>query len=536
MWKASTDYDVGANDASSSSVALSFNICPSGDVQEPLDPFDDLVFTPLRFEEYNETSYPHYSSHHCVGTGTQDPKVQHEIDSLQARRPSYASRSCWYRNLYYRLEDQTFHYLVSPIEGHLWKQAREAGEKSFVDFHSRMNVTLDHINDIFEREAIERFHGTPWRPEMHFNVQQPPTRNNSTKETKIFRVSGPNQKELYFSLYRPYHSMNFGHFVWDDLLSIFSLLDLFGLGQDPNGKSLPFVVELPNLKTNQNFGGRDSQWRCSPANPQKWVNCVKLYKRVYAPLTGIQPDVCTGDLLRTGNWLRGTQAIGVWPGHPKDDDCEAKQTRSNLPPTDSTEYMLLPHVLAGTGRLGFFACQGDCSLGRGPQFYRFRNYLLQQLLGHHRACIINQEPPQGYITFSMSIYSSRPDQIYNFTHEIEGTRAKYGDNVVQVVDMSTMSMAEQAVLAANSAVFLTNHGGVGAVSLFLPQGAAALVFWHAERRFEANFYESAGYFRSNWISVEERPYVNRTLALIDQEVAKTALRWPSILAARGLYS
>jgi hypothetical protein len=231
MWKASTDYDVGANDASSSSFALSFNICPSGDVQEPLDPFDDLVFTPLRFEEYNETSYPHYSSHHCVGTGTQDPKVQHEIDSLQARRPNYAGRSCWYRNLYYRLQDQTFHYLVSPIEGHLWKQAREAGEKSFVDFHSRMNVTLDHINDIFERKAIERFHGTPWRPEMHFNVQQPPTKNIWTepKGTLLFTLSSLSQHELWsLCMGRFIVRLLFARFVWSRPRSQWKIFALCG--------------------------------------------------------------------------------------------------------------------------------------------------------------------------------------------------------------------------------------------------------------------------------------------------------------------
>jgi hypothetical protein len=519
-----------------SSYASPSNGCPSGDVQEPLDPFRDLVFTPLQTDEYSDTSYPHYSSYHCVGTGTRDPEFQHEVDSLQARRPSYVSRSCWYRNLYYRLEDQSFHYLASPTESHFWQKAREAGDKSFVDFHSRMNVTLGHISDTFERKQLERFHATPWRPIMHFNIQQPPMTNNNTNETRIFRVSGPSQRELYFSLYHPFHSMNFGHFLWDDLLSVFSLLDLFGLGQDTNVQALPFVVELPNQKSKQNFGGNDNQWRCSPANHLKWTNCVKLYKRVYAPLTGVQPDICTDDLARTGNWLRGTQDIGVWPKHPKDTDCEAKQNRTNLPPTDSTEYMLLPHVLAGTGRLGFFGCEEDCSLGRGPQFYRFRNYLLQHLLGLHRACTINQDPPRGYITFSLSIDSSRPDQVYNFTREIQDIRAKYGDKVVNVVDMSTMSVAEQATLAANSAVFLSNHGGVGAPSIFLPQGAAAIIFWHGRGRLEANFYESAGYFRTNWVSVEERPFVNRTLALIDQEVAKTALRWPSILAAQGLQS
>jgi hypothetical protein len=145
---------------------------------------------------------------------------------------------------------------------------------------------------------------------------------------------------------------------------------------------------------------------------------------------------------------------------------------------------------------------------------------------------VEEGAPAGYITFSLSENSSRPDKIHDFVKEIQLIKAMYGKEVVKVVDMATMSMADQAKLVSNSAVLLTNHGGVGGVSVFLQKGASVIIFWHNERRFDSNFYESAGYFRVNWVSNEERSFVNRTISLIDTEVEKTALQWPDILAAR----
>jgi hypothetical protein len=100
--------------------------------------------------------------------------------------------------------------------------------------------------------------------------------------------------------------------------------------------------------------------------------------------------------------------------------------------------------------------------------------------------------------------------------------------------MANMTLQEQAELVANSAVLLTNHGGGSAVSVFLPTGSGILVFWHGNSRMDHAMYESAGYLRPIWVSEAERPYVNRTMALIEREVEKAALRVPGTISARGL--
>jgi hypothetical protein len=72
------------------------------------------------------------------------------------------------------------------------------------------------------------------------------------------------------------------------------------------------------------------------------------------------------------------------------------------------------------------------------------------------------------------------------------------------------------------------------VSVFLPAGASAIVYWHGTLPRDQHFYKSAGYFRPVWLSEHERPYLNRTMAIIEREVEKAVLRYPGIISAQGL--
>jgi len=65
-------------------------------------------------------------------------------------------------------------------------------------------------------------------------------------------------------------------------------------------------------------------------------------------------------------------------------------------------------------------------------------------------------------------------------------------------------------------------------STFLPDGAGALVFWNHGRRFDHNFYKSAGYFRVTWVSPEERTRLDRTMALIDLEIERSDVEFSHI--------
>lgn len=507
--------------------------------KRPFNPFEDIVLTNISVEEAP------YSSYSCVATGTRHPDWQSDADTTHGmhhnttRRANYMNRSCRYQNLYYRPWDKTFHYFASPTEMEARIKAYLAGNASGNEIVSRMQVTLKLSNDleVLDEHVVQKYRYEPWTPQWRGG-------NSTTKQNKRrnkFRHQGDKwwltsvsttQSNAVFLLYKTFSSHQLGHFVWDDLLALFSLLDLFGLTsqehdhvdddeqhQQQSYQPIPFFVEnVPLDKWDKRIarrigiGGRDLEYRCSPWNFRTWKACRQVYAKYFAPLFGIATKE-DGDILRTGNW------------HRNFDNTTGNATTHITAPT---EYILLPTVLAGTGRLNFFGCEGECSLGRGPQFWRFRNFLWNNLFPHESKAT-TQPPPKGYITFALPMGTSRETRVCKFKREIAWAMATYGERAVRVVDMSSLDIHDQAKLMRDTAVLFTNHGGGGVTSMFLPRGAAAFVYWHKDRRFEHNYYESQGYFRPVWVSVGERPFLERTTALLAMEVEKTARVWPNIL-------
>ena len=324
------------------------------------DPFSDFVFrvakkneeTKQEEEENTKKGQHHFSSHHCVGTGTilhpfanekgRYINSQTEEGSIKKREyPNYTNRQCHYKNLYYCLKDQTFHYFASPTESNMWKEKRLAsataaaadigGNNNYIDSTAAIflraqqeqhnmkllskrggntdaTMTTNMLQDmsdnnnsavlkssysllyseIINRMNVQIGHSTKplasWRPILHENKIQSKFAIVDVKDNK-----NSNKKKVYFSLYHPFHSMNIGHLLWDDLLSTFSLYDRLiggGIGSDDDDDDalqddqiIPFFIELPNAKEGTNYNGNDNQWRCSPANWMKWQGCVKMYKR-----------------------------------------------------------------------------------------------------------------------------------------------------------------------------------------------------------------------------------------------------------------
>ncbi len=179
-----------------------------------------------------------------------------------------------------------------------------------------------------------------------------------------------------------------------------------------------------------------------------------------------------------------------------------------------TSFVLVPTVVAGTGRLGQYVCDGDCSIGRAPQFYAFQEFLLGNILWLNYNSIQSQkkaEGPDGYITLSLPAGSSlRPKEVSFFENMIPIARTLYGEDRVKVVDMS--------MLALDMAVLFVNHGGgrVCNVDFFLPRDASVFLYtvgrckkpnvWcdEGKNHLDSVFYNSNGYVRQQWIEEGDR--------------------------------
>jgi hypothetical protein len=70
----------------------------------------------------------------------------------------------------------------------------------------------------------------------------------------------------------------------------------------------------------------------------------------------------------------------------------------------------------------FFGCEVNCSIGRGPQFVRFRRFLFDKLFGPKASCEIAEKGPIGNITFSVPIGSSRGMLVSMFVCRRDQTR------------------------------------------------------------------------------------------------------------------
>ena len=153
--------------------------------------------------------------------------------------------------------------------------------------------------------------------------------------------------------------------------------------------------------------------------------------------------------------------------------------------------------------------------------------------GREQAIPLDQQPPVGYITFSLAVNSSRPDSVSDYTAEIALARNQCGDKNIKVVNMAELSLADQAKLAANTVVLVTNHCGGSVGSMFLKRHCAVLVYWGNVIHLDHVFYESVSYYRTTWVSPEEWLFVERTMALIDVEIERTEAYYPDILVGKG---
>lgn len=430
------------------------------------------------------------------------------------------TRTCQFTNLYYRPADRTFHYFATPTEAKVFEQeAAEMGFASAVNYAREQLVVaispgagLMH-GDNGTAKAITRLGKVAWSPWLHLPFQQlggshpPPSAEYATIEPTAA-----------IELWQPTYSFNHGHFMWDDVLPLFSMLDRFGMA-DPGIREemahvpqhIPLFVEYPldglspsRTAARTRMARHDPYYRCSPAFEPRWSkSCLPAFSRWFEGLLGVQtgPD---GDILRTGNWL---------------------QREGSLP--HGAKYVLLTHVLVGSGHLGNAACEEDCAVGRG-HLMRFRNFMLRNLLGQAALAQALSSRPRGLITFSVPFGSSRPSfqcefgQLVPAVKELLGSRS----DLVVVAAMRNLTLVQQARLALDSDVWVTNHGGGSATVQFLRRGAGAIIFTEKHRdglRLDVALHESNGYYKVNWLSNSDCQKPLHFLAVVESELERISL-------------
>ena len=458
------------------------------------NPFRDIKLT---YHESNINSNDiAYSFHHCVNY----KDLNKNEDTL------FVERTCKYDNLYYDPQTKKFHYFLSPSMQNVTDIQR---------LETEMTIMLGNVIDMNKLPM-----NFSWKPEVHIG---PPPESYAI-------ISNPSN--LVFLLYQPFYSFNLGHFFWDDVLSLFSMLDAFGMTglheNDSKTVPLPFYVELGKKS--------DPYYRCnvnSRSLIDRWKKCTKMYRRKY-PFVFRCETHSSGDILRTGNWLQGMS--GMIGAFDVDEEQRRKEMNWNQM-LNNTSLVLIPTSLAGTGKYGQYSCAGDCFLHRSSQLFSFRQFLIKNTLYPKHESLI-REPLSKYITFSLPGGSSRPDEVSFFENVIPIAKEMFGEDKVKVVDMAKLeSVKEEALIIMNTAVLFTNHGGGSAASLFLPWGSAVFLYSVNSRKcegwcdvgkqthFDYIFYSGSGYVRPIWIEKNERDDIVKIKQLLQMEYQKSIDMW-----------
>ncbi len=292
----------------------------------------------------------------------------------------------------------------------------------------------------------------------------------------------------------PFHSfaaMNIGHLFWDDLLPIYSLIDMFEM--------IPDMTTLMPLRYTLKHRER-ALWATCDLRDLTLKECKQQFKKVL-PLIGVDPQI-----------MRSTEdsILNITDGS------EAAKSR----------YICSSKGAAGTGVLndhGFKTHgwnKGDYeysyNAGRGSVFNRFRNFLMNNI-GVDPTKLVSSEPPY-IITFSPG-NSRDPDRRIRYNKQTSALEEAFkdeilrGDVIIRSVQFNSIPINEQVKAVAESAIIVGACGGGASTNMFLPKGAGMILYYpdkpsgrghNYPARLDWDYFNNAGYARVHWLPISEK--------------------------------
>jgi hypothetical protein len=300
----------------------------------------------------------------------------------------------------------------------------------------------------------------------------------------------------------PFHAlspMNIGHFMWDSLLPIYTLLSIFGL----TGNKLVLLRYV--LK------GKPLLYTCEENNRFAEA-CEEIFEKLL-PLVGV----------------------------PRYEFSSTLDPALNLTHKQKSNYVCSSQGVAGIGYLTDHGeaghgkresdYRGTHNYGRGPVLFAFRNFILQNMGMHWPDRVSSTQP----FRISFSIHSSgRDHRNLDFASQIAILRDVSSLNIVlNSYHFSELSMEEEIEIVAQSSILVTACGGGAVSSMFLPRGSS-LVMYYAETmervanaKLDFDYVNNMGYVRTHWLPTKhmnEETSLNTFVQLIQNEIETITLQ------------
>lgn len=391
---------------------------------------------------------------------------------------SWMYRSCQYRNLCFDLKSNEFVLFQSPTN-RLMEHSKDP-EMHFLSSALNTTVSLGGFVSAWG-SGISRLE---WSPKIL-----------DPKEL----VSSGYYELISDTVMIPFHPiapMNIGHFVWDSLLPIYTLLSTFGLSENK------LVLLRYALK------GKPLQYTCE----DKFMEgCERNFKKLI-PLVGVRRSEFSSTL---------DPVLSLTNERKSDYVCSSIGAAGIGYLTD--------HGKASHGKLAS-DYERMHNYGRGPVLFGFRDFILRNL-GMDLPARAETTTPI-HITFSLHS-SGRDHRNLDFTSQIAALEALSDPRVtVESYKFSDLSMEKEIEIVARSSILITACGGGAVSSMFLPRGAS-LVMFYAERKegianakLDFDYVNNMGYVRTHWLPtkrMDEAQSLDALTNLIQNELETLSL-------------
>jgi len=165
-----------------------------------------------------------------------------------------------------------------------------------------------------------------------------------------------------------------------------------------------------------------------------------------------------------------------------------------------------------------------CNHARQGQFWQFRNYILQNVLGESYD-EMNDMPKHHKITITQREDEHRG--LKNLDQLISQLKDKYqgSDIEVVVVQWEKLSLKDQLDLIRTTTVHITPPGGVSFIALFLPRWATSIRLYTMEYRMEWNIFHYLGYISVEHVDCDDNKFhslipLDEVKSLVDEGIKR----------------
>ena len=454
-----------------------------------------------------------HSSVHCVGDNYQED--------------AWLQRSCAFSMLCYDLDRQDFVIFQSPKDQILEKflQARPAS-KVASSMHKFTNTGSNSNGQSNSNGTTSESMGVGLgglNLKWSLQTSGKPTSTGFKWFPRILNATDLAGKSYYAlpsnTVMIPYHSLsakNPGHLVWDDFLPIYNLLAMF---QIQNRVILPLRLTFPGLKL---FGS------CEASDKNEHM-CQHMTNKFLSLLVG--------------------------------EDYPYTLTRSDMVQFESSsserssDYVCAPRGAAGLATLTdhgtkkFHGWMRDDykitqNHGRGALLYEFRNFMLDNIgllsAADSKSASLgvpsttNDLKPPYKIVFSVAS-SDIGSRNLDFIKQMDTLKQSFPPDLISVESyaMKDLTVKEQVKLASETSVFITICGGGAVTGMFLPKGAAVILYYleHGGVEFgvmtglpahlDWDLFNNLAHLRTHWLptqTMDQRIDLRALVLLVRQEL------------------